>query len=100
MFTFFTSQLPELKHLKVRQRQAVVAIALSMLPATDRVLLRIVKLILLSPLFLLFTVFKGWELIPFLILGGLCYPLLTTPIEVNFAKKYLAKALEQYSQGA
>ena len=38
MFTFFTSQLPELKHLKVRQRQAVVAIALSMLPATDRVL--------------------------------------------------------------
>ena len=61
MFTFFTSQLPELKHLKVRQRQAVVAIALSMLPATDRVLLRIVKLILLSPLFLLFTVFKAWS---------------------------------------
>lgn len=100
MFTFFTSQLPELKHLKVRQRQAVIAIALSMLPPTDRVLLRIIKLLLLSPLFLIFTVFTGWTLIPFLIIGGLCYPLLTTPIEINFAKKYLPDAIKQYSQGA
>ena len=51
MFTFFSSQLDELKHLKVRQRQDVIAIALSMLSPTDKVLLRITKLLLLSPYF-------------------------------------------------
>ena len=100
MFTFFSSQLDQLKHLKVRQRQDVIALALSQLSPTDKVLLRIIKLLLLSPLFLIFTVFKGWILIPFLILGGLCYPLLSTPIEINFAKKHLSDALKQFNQGA
>ena len=99
MFTFFSSQLDDLKHLKVRKRQDVIALSLSMLSPTDKVLLRIIKLLLLSPLFLIFTVFKGWILIPFLILGGLCYPLLTTPIEINFAKKHLSDALKQLNQG-
>ncbi|MBH0056416.1 hypothetical protein I6F65_05555 [Pseudoalteromonas sp. SWXJZ94C] len=100
MFTFFSSQLDELKHLKIRERQAVIALSLSMISPTERVLLRIIKLVLLSPLFLIFTLFKGWIVIPFLILGGLCYPLLTTPIEINFAKKNLAEALKQFEQGA
>ncbi|GEB71687.1 MULTISPECIES: DUF6170 family protein [Pseudoalteromonas] len=100
MFTFFSSQIDELKQLKIRQRQQVIALSLSMLSPTDRVLLRIIKLVLLSPLFLIFTVFKGWILIPFLIIGGLCYPLLTTPIEINFAKKHLAEALKQYNQSS
>ncbi|AQQ00596.1 hypothetical protein B0W48_12735 [Pseudoalteromonas aliena] len=100
MFTFFSSQLAELKHLKIRDRQAVIADSLTMLSPSERVLLRIIKLLLLSPLFLIFTVFKGWILIPFLILGGLCYPLLTTPIEINFAKKNLSEALKHYDKGA
>ncbi len=100
MFTFFSSQIDELKQLKIRQRQQVIALSLSMLSPTDRVLLRIIKLVLLSPLFLIFTVFKGWILIPFLIIGGLCYPLLTTPIEINFAKKHLTEALKQYNQSS
>ena len=100
MFTFFSSQIYELKQLKIRQRQQVIALSLSMLSPTDRVLLRIIKLVLLSPLFLIFTVFKGWILIPFLIIGGLCYPLLTTPIEINFAKKHLTEALKQYNQSS
>ncbi len=100
MFTFFSSQLDELKHLKVRKRQDVIALSLSMLSPTDKVLLRIIKLLLLSPLFLIFAVFEGWLLIPFLLLGGLCYPLLTTPIEINFAKKHLCEALTQYTKGA
>lgn len=100
MFTFFSSQLTELKHLKIRDRQAVIADSLTMLSPPERVLLRIIKLLLLSPLFLIFTVFKGWILIPFLILGGLCYPLLTTPIEINFAKKNLSEALKHYDKGA
>ena len=37
MFTFFSSQLDELKHLKVRKRQDVIALALSMLSPTDKV---------------------------------------------------------------
>lgn len=100
MFTFFSSQVDELKHLKVRQRQTVIAISLSMLSPSDRVLMRIVKLMLLSPFFLIFTLFEGWLLIPFLILAGLSYPLLTAPVDVNFAKKHLKGALKKFEQGA
>ncbi|ALS32243.1 hypothetical protein PTRA_a0955 [Pseudoalteromonas translucida KMM 520] len=100
MFVFFSSQINVLKHLKIRDRQVVIAISLSMLSPVNKVLLRIIKLLLLSPLFLIFVVFEGWLLIPFLLLGGLCYPLLTTPIEINFAKKHLSEALTQYTKGA
>jgi len=100
MFTFFSSQLNELKHLKVRERQSVIALSLSMLSPSNKILLRIIKLLLLSPLFLMFTVFKGWLLIPFLILGVLFYPLVTSPIEINFAKKHLNEALKKYVLGA
>ena len=100
MFTFFSSHVDELKHLKVRQRQTVIAISLSMLSPSDRVLMRIVKLMLLSPFFLIFTLFEGWLLVPFLIVAGLSYPLLTAPEDVNFAKKHLGAALKQFDQGA
>lgn len=100
MFTFFSSQVDELKHLKVRQRQTVIAISLSMLSPSDRVLVRIIKLMLLSPFFLIFTLFEGWLLVPFLIIAGLSYPLLMAPIDVNFAKKHINDALKQYQQGA
>ena len=91
MLVFFSSQINALKHLKIRDRQAVIAISLSMLSPVNKVLLRIIKLLLLSPLFLIFAVFEGWLLIPFL---------LTTPIEINFAKKHLCEALTQYTKGA
>jgi hypothetical protein len=100
MIRFFSSQVDALKHLKIRERQTVIAIALSMLSPGNKVLLRLSKLLLLSPFFLIFTVFEGWLLVPFLILGGLGYPLLTTPIEILFAKKHLSEALAQYNQGA
>ena len=100
MFTFFSSHVDELKHLKVRQRQTVIAISLSMLSPSDRVLMRIVKLMLLSPFFLIFTLFEGWLLVPFLIVAGLSYPLLTAPVDFNFAKKHLGAALKQFYQGA
>ncbi|WP_350624615.1 hypothetical protein, partial [Pseudoalteromonas sp. 24-MNA-CIBAN-0067] len=77
MIVFFSSQINALKHLKIRDIQAVIAISLIMLSPVNKVLLRIIKLLLLSPLFLIFSVFEGWLLIPFLLLGGLCYPLLT-----------------------
>ncbi|MEL0640857.1 DUF6170 family protein [Pseudoalteromonas aliena] len=98
MFTPFSSQINELKQFKIRQRQEIIALSLDMLSPSERVLLRIMKLILLSPLFLIFTVFQSWLLIPFLILGGLCYPLLTTPIEIYFAKKNLSSALKAFNQ--
>ncbi|UOB72724.1 DUF6170 family protein [Pseudoalteromonas sp. APM04] len=100
MFTFFSSQLKQLQHLKIRERQLVIARSLSMLSPTDRVLLRIIKILLLSPLFLIFTLFEGWIIIPFLILGGLFYPLLTAPVDINFARKNLEEALQQHEKGA
>lgn len=99
MFTFFSSQITAIKHLKIRERQTIIALSLDMLSPTERVILRIVKLLLLSPFFLIFTLFEGWVLIPFLILAGLSYPLITNPIEINFAKKHINNALKKHSQG-
>lgn len=99
MLVFFSSQLPELAAFKVRDRQQIIAIALSDLSAGKKVMLRIIKLLLLIPLFLVLAYIKGWLLLPFLLLAGLCYPLLTVPVEIMFAKPHLSKAIAQFKQG-
>jgi hypothetical protein len=95
MIVFFSSQLNELKHLKLRERQNVIAQALTMLSPSNKVLLRIIKLLFIFPVFFILNVFEGWVLLPFLLIVGLSYPLLTTPIEILFAKKHLNEALKQ-----
>jgi len=99
MFVFFSSQIPELASFKVRERQKIIAIALSELSASKKVMLRIVKLLLLVPIFLILAYIKGWFLLPFLLVAGLCYPLLTAPVDIMFAAPYLAKAITQFKQG-
>lgn len=99
MLVFFSSQLPALAPFKVRERQQIIAIALSELSAGSKVMLRIAKLILLIPVFFVLAYIKGWLLLPFLLIAGLCYPLLTVPVEIMFAKPHLAKAIQQFNQG-
>ncbi|MBQ4831743.1 hypothetical protein J8L70_00640 [Pseudoalteromonas sp. MMG010] len=93
MFIFFTSQISELKHLKLRQRQQTVAQALALLSPVNTILLKIIKLCFIFPVFFILNVFEGWLLVPFLLLVGLSYPLITTPIEIMFAKKHLSQVL-------
>lgn len=95
MLVLFSSQLPQLQHLKVRERQTVIALALSMLPPIQKVSLRIAKLILLTPVFASLVYIEGWLMLGALLIAGLSYPLLTSPVEIAFAKPFLARALKQ-----
>ena len=99
MLVYFSSLIPELAAFKVRERQQIIAIALSELSASKKVILRIVKLLLLIPVFFVLAYIDGWLLLPFLLIAGLCYPLLTVPVEIMFATPYLTKAIAQFKQG-
>ncbi|KID58399.1 hypothetical protein N473_18915 [Pseudoalteromonas luteoviolacea CPMOR-1] len=95
---FRLSQIPELSTLSLREKQQVKAIALSLLSAKSKVILAICKLALLTPLFMALAYFEGWSLLPVLLVAGIAYPLLTAPIEVQFALKNLNQALSQFKQ--
>ncbi|KZN54114.1 hypothetical protein L1077_02515 [Pseudoalteromonas luteoviolacea] len=95
---FRLSQIPALASLSLREKQQVKAIAISMLSAKSKVILAVCKLALLTPLFMALAYFEGWSLLPVLLITGIAYPLLTAPIEVQFALKNLDKALSEFKQ--
>ena len=99
MMTFFSSQVTPLKPFKIRQRQQIIALALSMLTPMQKINLRIVKLLLLIPVFLSLAFIEGWLLLPALLITGMAYPLLTTPVEIMFAKAHLQQAITDFTQG-
>ena len=99
MIYFFTSQIPALKSFKVRQRQQIIALALAHLSPSKKIILSVCKRAFLAPLFLGLAYFEGWMLIPWLLLAGLSYPLITTPIENMFALAHLDKAIDEFKQG-
>ena len=97
--TFFSSQVTPLKPFKIRQRQQIIALALSHLTPMQKISLRILKLLLLTPVFLSLAYIEGWLLLPALLLTGVAYPLLTTPLEIQFAKDHLQHAIKEFTQG-
>ena len=99
MMALFSSQVTQLKSFKIRQRQQIIAIAVSMLTPMQKISLRIIKLVLLIPVFLSLAYIEGWLLLPVLLVAGLSYPLLTTPVEIQFSKRYLRQAIKQFEQG-
>ena len=96
MITIFSSQVALLSHLKVRERQQVLAIALSIISPIQKINLRIVKLLLLSPVFASLIYIEGWLMLLGLLIAGISYPLLTTPVEIAFSKPFLPEALKHH----
>ena len=99
MITLFSSQVAQLKSFKIRQRQQIIALALSMLSPMQKISLRILKLLLLIPVFLSLAYIEGWQLLPALLITGIAYPILTTPVEIKFANSYLSQAIDEFTQG-
>ena len=99
MLYVFSSQIPALKEFKVRQRQQIIALALAHLSPIQKIILSVCKLVFLAPLFLGLAYFQGWSLVPWLLLAGLSYPLITTPIENMFALPHLQVAIKEFKQG-
>jgi hypothetical protein len=90
---YFTSRnIPGLEGLKYTQRAQIVRLALSYLSVPQKTILNIIKLILLTPIFLILAKIDSWEILIYLLIVGFCYPLITTPITLYFAKQHIAKA--------
>jgi len=90
---YFTSRnIPELSGLKYTQRAQIIRLALSYLSVPQKTILNIIKLVFLTPLFLILARIDSWEILIYLLIVGFCYPLITTPISLYFAKEHINKA--------
>jgi hypothetical protein len=98
MIAWKLSQIEKLFPYKLREKQQILALAISELSAKQKVCLRISKLCVLIPFFIMFAHIKGWLIIPMLLLAGLLYPLLTSPIDIWFAKPHFTKAISLFEQ--
>ncbi|ASD66470.1 hypothetical protein [Pseudoalteromonas piscicida] len=94
---FRLSQIEQLRAFKLRDKQVILRLALSHLDAKTKVVLRVAKLLLLTPFFASLVVFEGWLLLPVLLVAGLIYPLLTTPLEIQFGKPKLTQAIDEFN---
>ncbi|MCU4674968.1 DUF6170 family protein [Catenovulum sp. 2E275] len=95
-FYFKSSQIPELKPYTFTQRARIITQAQAYFTVPDKFILNIAKLIVLSPIFVMVARFEQWWMLIPMIIVGICYPLITNPIQLNLAKKYLPQALKVY----
>ena len=93
---FSTKNIPELDGLSVRQRQEVIHLAVANLPASKKITLNVVKIACLTPIFLLLANIESWWLLLYLLILGLCYPLITTPLTLMFIKPLLKEARAEF----
>ena len=93
---FSTKNISELDGLSVRQRQEVIHLAVANLPASKKITLNVVKIACLTPIFLLLANIESWWLLLYLLIVGLCYPLITTPLTLMFIKPLLKEALAEF----
>ncbi|WP_042142332.1 MULTISPECIES: DUF6170 family protein [unclassified Pseudoalteromonas] len=94
---YFTSRnMPELKGLKYTQRAQIVRLALTHLSVPQKTILNILKLLLLTPIFLIIAKIDSWEIMFYLLIVGFCYPLITTPVSLHFAQKYIEQAKSEF----
>ncbi|MDX3773786.1 DUF6170 family protein [Chromatiaceae bacterium AAb-1] len=80
MLYFNSQKIPELSGLNFAQRMMVIRKAADKLPVPSKVLLNIVKLLILVPLFLLMARSSGIEILYYILLLLVVYPLITRPL--------------------
>ncbi|WP_105254996.1 DUF6170 family protein [Pseudoalteromonas sp. T1lg75] len=100
MIYFLASHIPKLQPFSHRQRLQLVAEALELLSAQERIIFNIIKLLLITPLFLLLVRFEGWNMLPWLLLAGLAYPILVLPVRHYFACRHLDQAIAEHNKGS
>ncbi len=100
MIYFLASQIPALKSFSHRERLAIVADALNLLQPQQRIFMNILKLLLITPLFLLLVRFEGWSMLPWLLLAGIAYPILVLPVRHYFACLHLKEAINEHKKGS
>lgn len=93
---YFTSrQFPQLENLSIKQRTEIVRQAVLLLSTPKKTLLNVFKLALLTPIFLLLANIDNWWLLIYLLIVGLLYPLITTPLTLHFVKDHIDEAKQK-----
>ncbi|MER2491440.1 DUF6170 family protein [Catenovulum sediminis] len=95
-FYLKSSQIPELKTYSFTERAQIISIALSFMSVPDKFILNMSKLVVLAPIFIMVAKFEEWWMLIPMIIVGICYPLITNPIQLNLARKHLPKALRSF----
>lgn len=94
MIYFSPRQVPELKQFTLTERAALVLQAQHLMPTPRRWLANMIKLVVLSALFVLLINVQGWYWqVLTLLAAGLSYPLLLQPVNLNLARPYIPKAV-------
>ncbi|MDP4982781.1 DUF6170 family protein [Pseudoalteromonas tunicata] len=94
---YFTSRnIPTLQGLKFTQRADIIKIALSYLSTPQKTILNILKLLIITPLFLVLASVDSWYVLLYLIGVGLSYPLITNPLSYHFIRNNVEKAKDDY----
>jgi hypothetical protein len=86
-----SQKIPELAGLTFAQRMQVIRKAADSLPVPAKVILNIIKLLILTPLFFLVARANGWEIVGYIILLLVVYPVITRPLTFALCRKHFAK---------
>jgi len=95
MLYFNSQNIPELTGLNFSQRMQVIRTAADRLPAPVKITLNIVKLIILSVLFILIARADGWAIVGYILLLVVLYPLITRPLTYRLCRNQLAQVRQQ-----
>lgn len=95
MIYFNSQSIPELQGLNFSQRMQVIRTAADRLPAPTKITLNIIKLVILSVLFILIARAEGWMIVGYIALLVVLYPLITRPITFYLCRKQIAAIRNQ-----
>jgi len=95
MLYFNSQNIPELAGLTFAQRMQVIRTAADKLSAPIKIALNIIKLILLSTLFILIARAEGWTIVGYVLLLVIAYPLITRPLTFYLCRDQFATIRRQ-----
>lgn len=95
MIYFNSQSIPELQGLTFSQRMQVVRAAADRLSVPIKIALNIIKLILLSAMFILIARAEGWTIVGYVLLLVIVYPLITRPLTFFLCRDQFATIRRQ-----
>lgn len=96
MIYFNSQSIPELLGLGSSQRMQVLRTAADGLPTPTKITLNIIRLIILSTLFIMIVRAEGWMIVTYIVLLVVLYPLFTRPINFLYRSQLASIPRQQF----
>lgn len=96
---FSTKQIPQLQHLPLTERLAVMQLAQGKLIGPEKLFLNVLKMLVVIPVFIfIIQISTNWMAIFWALLVTLLYPMLVKPVQYGLCAKYIPKP-QPHSEG-